>query len=85
MEQPVIYKVTPQQVGNEDINDFLRRALSKQFDKDNFCIVNEQTIDRFLNGNKCRLKAYVVEVENTSHTIYFDITDVGILNKTTWT
>jgi len=84
MEQPVIYKVTPEQIGNNDVNEFLRNALSKQFNEDNFCIVNEQTVERFRDGKKCRLRAYVVEANNILHTIYFDVTDVGVLNKTTW-
>jgi len=84
MDQPAVYKVTPEQVGSEDVNDFLRAALSRQFDGKNYSIVNEQSLDRYFNGKKCRIKAYAVEVDGLTHAIYFDVTDVGVLNNTSW-
>jgi predicted transcriptional regulator len=84
MNQPVVYRVTPEQVGQEDVNDFLRTALSKQFADKNYSIVNEQSLDRYINGQKRKIKAYAIEVDSVTHSIYFDVTEVGVLNNTSW-
>ena len=32
MDTPTIYMVTQEQVGSEDVGDFLRQAIAKQFE-----------------------------------------------------
>lgn len=83
---PVVYHVKPEQVGQSDINYFLQQAISKQFDGQNYSIVAEQTLDRLDRnrpGTLRRIKSYAIEVGGITHSLYFDITDVAILNTKT--
>ena len=85
-QQPVIYHVRPEQVGQNDINYFLQQAIAKQFEGQDYCIVNEQTLDRMnrnIPGTLRKIKGYAIDVNGVSHTLYFDITDVSTVNNKT--
>lgn len=79
--EPAVYIVKPEQVGHVEINEFLRQALSRQFDGTNYSIVSEQTLDRvthYSNGKMRKIKGYAIDVGGENHTIYFDVTEVSI-------
>jgi hypothetical protein len=84
--QPTVYYVSPEQVGQQDINYFLQQAIARQFEGHPYCIVNEQTLDRLDRnrpGTLRKIKSYLVEASGTTHSLYFDITDVSIVNSKT--
>jgi hypothetical protein len=84
--EPVVYIVKPEQVGHMEINEFLRQAISKQFEGTNYSIITEQTLDRitrYSNGKMRKIKGYSIDVGGENHTIYFDVTEVSInISKT---
>jgi hypothetical protein len=88
MLQPVVYHVKPEHVGNSDLSEFLRSAISKQFDGKDFFIGNEQTIDKRTpySDTPRKFRVFHIQVgEKETHTIYFDITDVSLINTIGWT
>ena len=79
MEQPPIYIVTQQQVGSEDIGDFLRKAISKQFEGKEYYVAKEEIVERPTHYSKTprKLRGYMINENNTvGHAIWFDITDI---------
>jgi len=81
MSQPNIFLIKASQVGSTDINMFIYSALSKEFGN-NFEIVNESTHDRMVPGFKGlrKIKAYGIQANGASHSLYFDITEVSTAN-----
>jgi hypothetical protein len=77
--QPVIYKVSQEQVGNEDVGDFLRRAIAKQFEGKEYYVAKEELVERPTNYSSTprKLRGYMINENNSvGHAIWFDITDV---------
>jgi len=82
-DKPLIYMVTKQQVGGEDVNNYLRRALEKEFGETDYMISTETLIDTRTHYSTTprKLKGFALLVENKRVTIYFDITDVTTIDK----
>ena len=79
MNEPVIYMVKPEQVGSEDVGDFLRRAIHMQFADKEFYIAKEELVERPTHYSKTprKLRGYMINEGNSiGHAIWFDITDV---------
>jgi hypothetical protein len=79
MSNPVIYIVKPEQVGRDDIGDFLRKAISKQFEGKEYYIAKEELIERptHYSATPRKLRGYMInEANSAGHAIWFDITDV---------
>ena len=77
--QPPIFIVKPEQVGREDLGDFLRRAISKQFEGKEYYIAKEEMTERPTHYSKTprKLRGYMINENNTiGHAIWFDITDI---------
>lgn len=77
--EPIIYRVTQEQVGREDVGDFLRRAIAKQFEGKEYYIAKEELIDRPTSYSKTprKLRGYMINENNSvGHAIWFDITDI---------
>jgi hypothetical protein len=78
---PTIYMVRPDQVGNEDVTDFLRKSISRQFEGQDFFIANEQQQDRVTHYSVTprKIKSFLIQnnTNNTQHALFFDITDVS--------
>ena len=84
MDTPPIYIVTQQQVGSEDIGDFLRRAISKQFEGKEYYVAKEEIAERptYYSKTPRKLRGYMINENNTvGHAIWFDITDI---KNVTW-
>lgn len=79
MSEPVIYHVKPEQVGKEDVGDFLRKAIAKQFaDKEYFVSKEliEERVTHYSNGQPRKLRGFVINEGNAiGHAIYFDVTE----------
>jgi hypothetical protein len=88
MDKPNIFIVKKEQVGSQDINEFLRSALAKEFGENDFMIMNEVTLDSITHYSRVprKLKGYSISAKGSNHTIYFDITDAGSVNqdKNSW-
>jgi hypothetical protein len=84
-QEPQVYQVKPEQVGGQDIMQFLRQQISKNFNG-NFEIVNEQTMNRIVPYSKTprRIVAFLVEAGGQQHSIFFDTTDVSAASTINW-
>jgi len=84
-EQPTIYQVKPEQVGGQDIMQFLRQQISHNFDG-HYEIVNEQTMNRIVSGFKTprRIVSFLVEASGQQHSIFFDTTDCSAASSINW-
>ena len=79
MANPTIYIVTQQQVGSEDLGDFLRRAIAKQFEGKEYYIAKEEIVERptHYSPSPRKLRGYMINESNTiGHAIWFDITNI---------
>lgn len=84
---PIVYRVKPEHVAQRDVNDYLRECISKNFAGKDYSIVNEQTLDKNTYYSRTvprKIKAFAVNVEGESHSIFFDITEVSVFNGTSW-
>ena len=79
MSQPVYYHVNPEQVGSEDLGDFLRRAIAKQFADKEYYVSKElieEKITPYSNGQPRKLRGFQINEGNkVGHLIYFDVTN----------
>ena len=84
-EKPTIYQVKPEQVGGQDIMQFLRQQISNNFNG-NYEIVNEQTMDRIVHYSKTsrRIVSFLVEAGGQSHSIFFDTTECTSMGNVDW-
>ena len=80
--QPTIYQIKPEHVGQEDVHQFLHKAIAREFDGKEYYIVNETTMDRptpySLKPRK--ILSFGVECAGQTHALYFDITEVSAAN-----
>jgi len=85
MSQPNIFLIKAEQVGSDDINSFIYKALAAEFG-DNFEVVNESTSDRILPNTKGlrKIKSYGVRARGTNHSLHFDITEVSAAGSVNW-
>ena len=85
MAEPTIYQVTPEQVGGQEIMQFLRQQLIRQFGN-NHEIVNESTQSKSTSYSKKprRIVAFLVEAGGGSHSIFFDTTEVSAGAGVNW-
>ena len=84
-EQPTIYQVKPEQVGGQDIMQFLRSQIAHNF-SNNYEIVNEQTMDRIVPYSKTprRIVSFLVEASGQQHSIFFDTTECSTMGNVNW-
>lgn len=84
-DQPNIYHITPEHVGGQDVMQFLRQQLARNFNG-NYEILNEQTINKIIPGHKTprRIVAFLVEAGGQNHSIFFDTTDVSAASTINW-
>jgi hypothetical protein len=85
VNQPVFYHVRPEQVGNEDVGDFLRNAITKQFEGKEYYVTKELIEEKVTPYSKTprKLRGFLVNENNSiGHAIYFDVTDVQ--GATSW-
>lgn len=79
MSQPTFYRVTPEQVGNEDLGDFLRNAIRKQFEGKEYYVSKEVIEERSTPYSKTprKLRGFLINENNAvGHAIFFDVTDL---------
>jgi hypothetical protein len=84
-QEPQVYQVKPEQVGGQDVMQFLRQQISRNFNG-NFEIVNEQTLNKIVSYSKTprRIVAFLVEAGGQQHSIFFDTTDVSAASTINW-
>lgn len=84
-DQPTIYQVKPEQVGGQDIMQFLRQQISNNFNG-SYEIVNEQTSNRLVPGFKTprRIVSFLVEASGQQHSIFFDTTECSAASNVNW-
>jgi hypothetical protein len=84
MSNPVIYIVKPEQVGKDDIGDFLRKAISKQFEGKEYYVAKEEITERptHYSATPRKLRGFLINESNSiGHAIWFDVTDI---KSVTW-
>lgn len=78
MRSPVYYTVTKQQLGKEDLQDFLRKAIVKQFEGKEYYVAKEviETKKTPYSEAPRKLRGFFINESNTAgHIIYFDVTE----------
>lgn len=85
MNMEPIFIVKPEQIGNEDAADVLRRAVQKQFEGKEYYIAKEELVVRptYYSKTPRKLRGYMVNENGVGHAIWFDITDLNVLAWTT--
>ena len=79
MEHPTIFIVKPEQIGSSDVGEFLRNAISKQFEGKEYYVAKEEIVERPTHYSKTprKLRGYMINEGNTvGHAIWFDVTDI---------
>lgn len=79
MDTPTIYIVTQSQVGSEDVGDFLRKAIAKQFEGKEYYVSKEEITERPTHYSQTprKLRGFLINEGNRiGHSIWFDVTDV---------
>jgi len=78
MQTPIIYHVKPEQVGNEDLQEFLRRAIRKQFEGKEYYVSKELIEEKTTHYSKTprKLRGFLISEGNSAgHAIWFDVTE----------
>lgn len=81
-----VYQVKPEQVGQQDLHQFLHAVIGKEFEGKEYAIIGEVTLDRLLPGYKGLRKIIGLNVEcgSETHSIYFDVTEVLTSRSINW-
>lgn len=84
MEEPVIFHVKPEQVGTQDLSEFLRTAINKEFEGKDYYVGQELSLEKKTNYSPLvprKLRAFCIcESGKPNQTIYFDVTEVPQIN-----
>ena len=78
MSEPTIYHIKPEQVGNEDLGDFLRKAIARQFEGREYYVTKEEIVEKPTSYSRTprKLRGFLINEGNTiGHAIYFDVTE----------
>jgi len=86
MNPPQVYLINPEQLGQEDIHQFLYSAIAKEFSGKEYTIIGEIPMDRLIPGRQGIRKIIGLNIESggTTHAIYFDITEVQTAKSSSW-
>lgn len=75
--EPVIFHVHPDQVGGEDLQEFLRKQITRQFEGKEYYIAKELIEEKVTHYSKTprKLRGFMINEANTiGHAIWFDVT-----------
>lgn len=75
---PTIYHVKPEQVGQEDLQDFLRKQIQRQFEGTEYYVSKELIEEKVTHYSATprKLRGFLInEGNSTGHAIWFDVTD----------
>jgi len=79
MSQPIYFTVKPEQVGSQDLQEFLRKAIQIQFEGKEYYVAKEVIEERVTpySTTPRKLRGFLINENNTSgHAIYFDVTGI---------
>jgi hypothetical protein len=79
MSQPTYYTVTQEQVGRGDLQEFLRKAIQKQFENKEYFVTKEEILEKRTPYSETprKLRGFLINEGNSiGHAIYFDVTDI---------
>jgi hypothetical protein len=79
MNEPVYYIVKPEQVGRDDLQEFLRKAIRLQFQNKEYYVSKEEIVERITPYSQTprKLRGFLINENNSiGHAIYFDVTDI---------
>ena len=79
MPQPIYYHVQQDQVGKGDLQEFLRKAIQKQFENTEYYVAKEEIVERVTPYSTVprKLRGFLINENNSvGHAIYFDVTDI---------
>jgi len=78
VSEPTIYHVRKEQVGNEDLGDFLRKMITRQFEGKEYYVAKETIEEKVTSYSSTprKLRGFLInENNNIGHAIYFDVTE----------
>jgi hypothetical protein len=76
--EPIIYHVKPEQVGREELQEFLRTQIRKQFEGKDYFITKELIEEKRTHYSRQprKLRGFLINEGNTAgHAIWFDVTE----------
>ena len=79
MSQPTYYTVTQEQIGRGDLQEFLRKAIQKQFEDREYFVTKEEIVEKRTPYSETprKLRGFLINEGNSiGHAIYFDVTDI---------
>jgi hypothetical protein len=77
--QPTIYIVKQEQVGSQDLSEFLRKAIAMQFEGKEYYVAKEELTERptHYSDTPRKLRGFMINEGNVrGHSIWFDVTDI---------
>lgn len=77
--QPTIYIVKQEQVGSQDLSEFLRKAIGMQFEGKEYYVAKEEIVERptHYSATPRKLRGFIINEGNVrGHSIWFDVTDI---------
>ncbi|NCX56027.1 MAG: hypothetical protein EBW87_02365 [Burkholderiaceae bacterium] len=81
MKEPTIYHVSPAQIGNEGVTDYLRKAVARQFEGKEYYVAKEELVEKRVHYSSTprKLMGFMInEANSVGHAIWFDITECSI-------
>ena len=78
MSYPTVYHVKPEQVGKEDLQDFLRKAIQRQFEGREYYVSKELIEEKITHYSSTprKLRGFLINEGNSAgHAIWFDVTE----------
>jgi hypothetical protein len=78
MSHPTVYHVKPEQVGKEDLQDFLRKSIQRQFEGREYYVSKELIEEKITHYSSTprKLRGFLInEGNSTGHAIWFDVTE----------
>ncbi len=77
--KPTVYVITPEHVAGEELNDFLRKCIAKEFEGRGYTIQSESCMDRMVHYSTepKKIASFLVSSGGENHSIFFDVTAVS--------
>lgn len=77
-QHPPIFHVKPEQVGKEELQVFLRKAIERQFEGKEYYVAKELIEEKVTHYSKTprKLRGFLINENNSiGHVIWFDVTE----------
>jgi hypothetical protein len=77
--ESALYVVRQEQVGSQDLTEYLRKAIAIQFEGKEYYIAKEEMVEKptYYSTTPRKLRGFMINEGNIrGHSIWFDVTDI---------